>query len=144
MRRLRYILDHRLVPGLDIAQAVKEAGRPRRFADDAGFGIACAAFLLQVGIQRRVVRHALRDLLRIKLRDKQGAYEIAIVSIFRCQFPAKVQFGDGTNIRLIVEDLQYDTGWTQPNTQAKLIATYKPHALVELDLGLIRDMVLGK
>jgi hypothetical protein len=63
LRSLRYVLDHRLVPGLNIQLASKVAGRPRRFSDDAGFGIACAAVLLQAGVQRKRVHQFLKDLL---------------------------------------------------------------------------------
>src|SRR5262245_52839072 len=55
-RKLRYCLDHKLIPELSIELADDEAGRPRRFADDVGFGIVCAARLLDLGLPHETIR----------------------------------------------------------------------------------------
>lgn len=52
LRKLRYVVDHDLVPELHYKLAHDEAGRPRRFASDVGFAIACVTSLLEGGLQR--------------------------------------------------------------------------------------------
>ena len=52
-RKLRYVFDHRVLPGLHGTSAGH--GVPRTFTDYEGFGIALAARLLDAGLTRRVV-----------------------------------------------------------------------------------------
>jgi hypothetical protein len=139
LRTLRYVLDHRLVPGLNIQLASKVAGRPRRFSDDAGFGIACAAVLLQAGVQRKRVHQFLKDLLAITVKDSQGKSERALAALLKSPLPATAHFGDGINIRLTID--KWDSGWIQPSTHAQLTSDYRPRVSVQLDLGRIRDEV---
>ena len=40
LRKLRYVLDHRLLPGMRIKHAFEFVGQPRSFAEHEGFGIA--------------------------------------------------------------------------------------------------------
>src|SRR5262245_37077023 len=104
LRTLRYVLDHRLVPGLSVRLADDVAGRPRRFSDDSGFAIACAAALLQAGIQRKRVHQILKDLLTIRFAEAKGESVLALAAILRSPLPAMAHFGDGVNVRLTVSN----------------------------------------
>ncbi len=64
-RKLRYCLDHALVPGVSIGQ--DEVGRPRKFHEDVGFGIVCAAKLLELGLPHETIRLFLRGFVRSSL-----------------------------------------------------------------------------
>lgn len=141
-RKLRYCLDHQLVPGLDILIAPDEVGRPRKFADDVGFGIVCAAKLLELGLPHEVIRQFLNGLLHVTLSGR-GPEKSALMAILNKSTRAFAHLGDSLNIRLAAEDLGFDSGWFIPGNPAKISADYRPALEVVLDLGQIRDMVLG-
>src|SRR3954451_20043785 len=62
IRRLRYTLDHRVLPGAD--RASRGPRLTRTFTDFEAFGIACAAALLQSGARRPLVEQCMVELLR--------------------------------------------------------------------------------
>ena len=62
-RRIRYVLDHELVPRLHLSFVEDAAGRPRQFYPDVGFIIACAARLLDFGLAHQQIRDFLSGLL---------------------------------------------------------------------------------
>ena len=55
-RRIRYVLDHELVPRLHLSFVEDAAGRPRQFYPDVGFVIVCAARLLVFGLAHQQIR----------------------------------------------------------------------------------------
>jgi len=142
-RKLRYVIDHDLVPGLKLEIAENEVGRPRRFADDAGFGIACAASLLEAGLHRAAVRQFLETLLGFATPRPLTGRDI-LIAVLQRELPAVAELGDGVNIRIRVDDPKFDSGWMQPRTNAKLAKDYEPNALVRLNLRHICDKVVGK
>jgi hypothetical protein len=142
VRRLRYCLDHNLVPGLRVEISANEAGRPRKFAEDVGFGIACAATLIGAGYGRKTVGYFLKGLLDIHLEYSDGKREPALVAFLRRgEFTARAELGDGVNVRVVFDDPEYDTGWICPGNPAPLDESYHPTTYIGLDLGRIRDMV---
>lgn len=58
-RRLRYILDQKLVPTAEIKIAVSEVGQPRQFSDRVAFLIVCAARMIDLGLPPRIVQRFL-------------------------------------------------------------------------------------
>jgi hypothetical protein len=141
VRRLRYCLDHNLVPGLDIEISANEAGRPRKFHEDVGFGIACAAVLVEAGFGRTTARNFLEGLLQIKLPGQGG---LALVAVLTSSVAARAELGDGVNVRLICPDLGHDGRWSCPGNPAPLDSSYVPTTYIGLDLGRIRDVVFGR
>jgi len=141
VRRLRYCLDHDLVPGLNIEISANEVGRPRRFHEDVGFGIACAATLVEAGFGRNTVREFLKGLLNIHLESPSGRGELALVAVLKKRVDARVEFGDGVNVRLICPELGQDGPWRCPGNPAPLDPSYCPTTYIGLDLGRIRDTV---
>ena len=59
-RQIRYVLDHDLVPGLDVSK--RGRGRSRHYSPFAGFAIAVAAQLLTAGLPKRLVRNLMLDM----------------------------------------------------------------------------------
>ena len=53
VRKLRYVFDHHLLPG--VGTDLPGQGVPRTFTDFEGFGIAIAARLLDAGLTRKLV-----------------------------------------------------------------------------------------
>lgn len=142
LRRLRYCLDHGLVPGLYIQPTPDKAGRPRKFHEDVGFGIVCAAQLLELGLAHERIREFLRGLLSITLPGKSGE-KLALAAVLDQKGPAKAELGDGLNVRIVVDELEYDSGWVVPGNPAKPEKSYRPLSIITLDIGQIRDIVFA-
>lgn len=139
-RTLRYVLDHDVVPNLRISLAVHEAGRPRVFADDVGVAVACSAILLEAGLKRKAVQQLLSQMARASWRDGKSVMS----SILSSTAPAWAELGDGKNFRFRFDDDTKPTPWSPLSTRAKVPKDYIPLAVVQLDLGRIRDLVLAK
>ncbi len=145
-RKLRYVLDHDLVPGLRIEIAEGEAGRPRKFHEDVGVGIVCAAHLLTMGMRHEKIRWFLEGLVTLTIGGKP-----ALSSLFERHgdladqgdpFESEAFLGDGVNIRLTLKNANYDSQWRAPQNPAPLAANYKPKSQAVLNLGRILDEVM--
>lgn len=79
VRRLRYCLDHELIPGLNLNLQHLAVGRARRFAQDAGLGFACAALLQELGLPHPKIRLFLQNVLDEKM-EKGGHSAPALAS----------------------------------------------------------------
>lgn len=55
VRKIRYVLDNRLLPGLRVAGQPDVVGRARSLTDLEGFAVACAATLLELGVKKEAV-----------------------------------------------------------------------------------------
>jgi hypothetical protein len=79
-------------------------------------------------------------MLRIQLRG-QGPAKLALLAVLEQRVPAIAQLGNGVNVRIVVEEYDYDSGWVPPNNRERLSDEYRPTVIVELDIGRIRDQV---
>ena len=138
-RKLRYVLDHKLVPQLHIE--IKEGGwgSPRHFAEDVGFGIVCAAHLLNFGLRHETIRHFLVTLLEVKLA---GDKPPALTYVLQRPLPAYADFDDGERVRLRVDD--YNSGWIPPGKSRKPQPDSDPVTTLTLNIGWIRDQVFAR
>lgn len=148
LRKLRYVLDHQLLPGLTFEVAENEAGRPRRLAMDVAFGVACVASLLDGGVQRSTASFFIDSILKLRYPTKGGTpwygHEILAKFLERGE-SGHVQLGDCANLRLQLKiHEQFDTWWLQAGTSAKLDARYQPRTLIDLDVGWLRRAICGK
>lgn len=141
-RKLRYCLDHSLIPGLSIEIASDEVGRPRKFHEDVGFAIACAASLLEMGLPHERIRFFLDSLRRIEIGGK-GRGKSALVWILEFKSPAIAQLSADGFVRLTVEQFDYDSGWTSSAGEKAPRRDYSPLVAVVLDLGQILRQVFG-
>ena len=142
IRKLRYCIDHELVPGLQIDLTPGEAGRPRRFAEDSGFSIVCAACLLDLRLRHDTIRTFLGGLLEIPIGGK-GPKMSLLGSILKRPFQAQAQLSDDGKVRIVVEEAAYDSHWIIPGQPAKPVENCEPRAFVTLNLGKIRDQVFS-
>ena len=143
LRKLRYCLDHDLIPGLYIKLSPNEVGRPRMFAEDVGFGIVCAAELLKLGLPHEKMRGFLGGLLSIRIGGS-GPEKPAMVAVLERSVPAIAYLGDGINVRIVVKEYDYDSWWVAPGNPARLSPDYNPIVVVCLDIGQIRDLVYAQ
>lgn len=140
-RKLRYVLDHDLVPELHIVIHDKEWGRPRYFAEDVGFGIVCAARLLEAGFRHDTIKGFLRALIEIKFKPGDPLPALAYV-LQRQELPSYADFGDELAIRLRVGG--HDFGWVTAVKKAKPIEFFDPVVTITLNIGFIRDQVFSR
>lgn len=109
VRKLRYVFDHRLLPGL--AGPSSGHGVPRTFTDFEGFGIALAAHLLDSGLTRKLVAGALDAAARALSHIR----EYPLLRAFQAR-AGTIEIGDGRYIRVQVSKCRgvgpaLDTGW---------------------------------
>ena len=140
IRRLRHCIDEGLVPGLEIAIAENQTGRPRKFHEDVGFAICCAATLVAAGIDRSTVRVFLAGLAAVTFHDTD---QPVIIAVFKLRARGTAQLGDNINVRIQLElgPDKYDTGWIHPGNPASLDPAYHPLTTIGLDLGQIGEKV---
>jgi hypothetical protein len=150
-RKVRYVLDQRVLPGLRGRVQKHLAGRPRVFTAMEGYCIACAALLLEGGVRRKTVVEVMGRLANMpwpvgpakaeRLTSGQRAAARPRTAIEALYYwagePAAVSIGDGVNLRLQLGAV--DTGWIEPRTLAPLSEDYQPRVLVRLNLGRLRD-----
>ena len=142
VRRLRHCLDQDLIPGFKIEIADNLAGRPRRFHEDVGFVIACAATLIDAGILRTTVRIFMGGLGLVELPRTN---QLAILAFFEQRARGVAELGDNTNMRIIFRGRgePIDTGWVHPGNPARLDKNYQPLTKVSLDIGAVGQRVFG-
>src|SRR5262245_13118637 len=92
-RRLRYVLDHRLLPGMRVRRDAQAQGQPRYFTDFEGFGVALAAQLLEGGLRREAVVTAL-DWLFDLTWPVNGRPTNVMLDVFSRQKPATAALAD--------------------------------------------------
>lgn len=135
-RKLRYVLDHKLVPELHIEIKDEQHGRPRHFAEDVGFGIVCAARLQEAGLLHDSIRGFLRALLELKF-DAQDP-QAALAYVLQRKLPAYADWGDDSYARLRVDD--WNSGWRKAGSR-KPDPKVDPLLIFTLNVGRIRDQV---
>jgi hypothetical protein len=134
IRRLRHCLDEGLVPGLR-TESHAEIGRRRRFHEDAGFALCCAATLVTAGIDRSMVRLFLGGIARVNFRKTATP---VIVVIFKRQAESFAELADNANLRVKVEaPWTFDTGWRPLNPGDPPDGSYQPRTTIGLNLGAI-------
>jgi hypothetical protein len=142
VRRLRHCLDQNLIPGLKVEIAENLAGRPRRFNEDVGFAIACAATLIEAGVLRSTVRVFMSGLALVKLPDNEVP---VVLSLFQHQTAGIASLGDNVNMRIQLEfkGKSIDTGWVHPGNPADLDRDYRPLTMITLDIGEVGRRTFG-
>jgi hypothetical protein len=64
-----------------------------------------------------------------------------LVAVLERPAAALAHLGDGLNVRIVVDEYGYDSGWVMPGNPAALVADYKPVVVITLDIGQIRDQL---
>jgi hypothetical protein len=148
LRKLRYVIDHGLVPRLNLKLATSEVGRPRQLAQDAAFGVAWVAILLEGGMQRTTAKDFVAAILNLRINLKGGNFYRGHELLARFMGEGgtgRALLADGVHVRLrlTIHNQQHDTGWCERQTGAALAAAYSPRLIVESDLTRLRDEIFG-
>lgn len=136
-RRIRDVLDRRLIPG-DWQPAGSEVGRPRRFNNEVGLLVAIAAHLVEAGLKTTVVKGILGEIPKVKLPRKRKAS--LLQAVLQYEVPAMIDIGDGSFVRFRVGD--WDSGWKKPGSRVKVPRDYQPYVAIQIDVERIRRDVL--
>lgn len=142
-RKLRYVVDHRLLPGL---RPHPGHGVPRTFTRFEGFAVAVAAALLEAGLTRKVVCAA----LAVACEPIGGTASDAaplFAAVTACG--GLLEVGDGRHVRLTVPhrpgvQRAVDTGWRACERAIRVRANYTPVVLVSMDLGVLAQVVQAR
>jgi hypothetical protein len=140
-RRLRYVLEHGVLPGGKLASEGR--GNERRFTEFEAYGIACAALLLEAGLRRRTVQRCLAAMCPAG-RDLSNNW---LYQGFYATGETLLEVGDNVNVRMqsqsILRQGKFDTGWLQLCTGARLQGDYQPLVTIRLDIGKLRPKLRG-
>jgi hypothetical protein len=140
-RKLRYVLDHGLLPAGKIAS--RGRGAIRRFTGFEAFGLATAALMLEAGLRRALVRDCLAALCRAPGRDVRL---VPLYCAYAARGAARLEVGDWAYARLVVagaEAAATDTGWL-PLAGAAAPAEYTPLVTLTLDVAQVRGRVVPR
>ena len=141
IRRLRYVLDQDLVPYRDWLVVEDDVGHPRRFDEITAVYIACSALLLESGHKRDAIRDLMKAIGKVQPKGRNPLNVPILGQAVLSNRSAVVKVGDGKYVRWIVG--KQDSGWVNPGPPPAKLKTYTPKIIVEVNLGEIRDLVLG-
>ena len=140
VRKLRYVLDHGLLPGGKTAS--RGRGAARSFTPFEAFAIATAALMLEAGLKRALVRDCLAALV-----GAPGAKigDVPMYRAFAADGTARLEVGDWEHVRLLgtgrLPGSTFDTGWLPLAGRPVPARSYAPLVTVALDVGQIRRKV---
>lgn len=139
VRKLRYVFDHRVLPGL--AGDSSGQGIPRTFTAFEGFGIALAARMLGAGLTRHLVAAGLAAACR------PGAGHAPLYRAYEA-CAGRLEVGDGRYARVRAERrpgvaAALDTGWLPLTDGDRAPDGYCPAVLVSVEFGTLADIVRG-
>jgi len=136
-RQLRYVLEHRVLPGRQGTS--RGRGCEREFTEFAAFGIACAAMLFRAGLRRAPVKRCIEILCPVG----RAFGEMPLYQAFMASGEAVLEIADYQNLRLkstgILRKHNLDTDWRQIDTGAVLQAGYRPSVTVSIDVAKLRE-----
>jgi hypothetical protein len=141
-RKLRYTLDHHLLPGGDVSS--RGRGVPRSFTGFEAFGLVVATVMLESGLKRALVRDSLARLCHGRGREVRS---VPLYQAFMASGPSRLEVGDWRHVRLYSTsrgpppEADVDTGWLPLGGQADPSATYAPLVTLGLDIGQLRTKV---
>lgn len=141
-RKLRYVFDHRVLPGSSGESPGQ--GIPRTFTAFEGFGIALAAQMLNAGLTRQVVAACLAAACR---RPRASKADTPLHQAYTAS-AGRLEIGDGRYLKLhaarrLGVAAALDTGWLPLEDDATVPAGYAPLVLVSVELGPLAETVRG-
>ena len=142
VRKLRYVFDHRVLPGSSAESPGQ--GIPRTFTAFEGFGIALAANMLNAGLSRQLVAACLARACR---RPRASKAEAPLYLAYTAS-SARLEIGDGRHLKLRADRRPgvagaFDTGWLALEGGAVVPDGYVPTVFVSVELGALADTVRG-
>ena len=143
-RLLRYVVYHRIVPGVERVGPDGQGGT-RSFTPKEALGIALSAMLLDAGLKRSVVATCLGTMCRKYLRGPVTAVPLFVA--LRGGGDVRIDVADGRYLRLRIDggtQLQRlkDTGWLAPKGSPPPPADYDPVVVVSLNPTTTRNALV--
>ncbi|QDU19843.1 hypothetical protein [Urbifossiella limnaea] len=145
VRKLRYVSDHRVLPGLRDTSAGH--GVPRTFTAFEGFGIALAARLLAAGLTRKVVATVLDAACR-PVGPTRAPADVPLYRAYAAR-AGRLEIGDGRHLRLRTPKRPglasaLDTGWLPLGTSGRAGCDHTPVVHVTVELGGLADALQAR
>lgn len=142
VRRLRYVFDHRVLPGLRDTSAGH--GVPRTFTAFEGFGIALSARLLDAGLTRKVVAAVLDTACRPAGPTRAPA-DVPLYRAYMVQ-AGSLEIGDGRHLRVRTPKRPglgdaLDTGWLPLGSPSRAAGGLAPTVHVNVELGGLANAI---
>lgn len=141
LRKLRYCVDHELVPERTWFLAEHEAGRPRRFDSIAAVYLVCAARLLESGVRRDAVKSLMQQVGRLMKPGRNPLNLPLIAEAFFSQAEALIEYADGSHYRCRVG--KTDSGWLSFDGRLRPAPDFLPVAVISLNVSLVRKRLLA-
>lgn len=140
-RQIRYVLDHKILPGTRNASFGR--GVPRGLADFEAFSVALAALLLDAGLKRKVVA-AFFDLVSEQPKQKLKDNMCPLQQAFKAGKTSSMQIADGRFVRLAgtgnFRD-NFDTGWRSLLDPRSVPAEADFLTMLQVDLAKLRHRI---
>ena len=133
LRRLRYVLDHRVLPGAEKSSRGHRV--TRSFTGFEAFGIACAAALLHAGVRRPLVQRCMREL--VKPVDRRTARHGLLTTLYRPENDWMLELAEGEYLRVVGRSMR-NPKWRPIRAHARPL-TRDPLIVMRLDASAIRD-----
>jgi hypothetical protein len=150
LRKVRYAVDQKLLPGMRGRRQDDQAGRPRSYTALEGYFIALAALLLEGGVRRQTIVVVMERLVNLAwplpgcsgqpstYQKVVGQPATAAEALYRWAVePTRLWIGDGINLRLQLGPI--DSGWFEPRQGIPLRADYQPQVLIQVDLKGLQE-----
>lgn len=138
IRTLRYVLEHRVLPGAERASRGHRV--TRQFTAFEAFGIACAAALLDAGVRRPSVTRCMR-----RLTTRRGAgtspSDIPLWQAFTATAGAAIEVAGERAVRVRVGSRRSADGWIHLVTGRRLSTMPDPLVRITLDASALRDVL---
>lgn len=136
VRRLRYAIDHRVLPGM--RHASPGHGVPRTFTEFEGFALALAALLLASGLTRKLVI-ALLSVTTRPVGPARARTDVPLHQVF-LRALGTLEVGDGRQVRVTAARRPgfgpaLDTGWLSLAASRDAPGDALPRVRVVVELG---------
>ncbi len=140
LRRIRYVLEHQVLPGADRANRGHRV--TRNYTGLEAFGIALGALLLEAGLRREAVARCLGMLVTTPIPSGFPRGQSPLIYAYSSNGPARMEVGDGVNLRMSDKvGKGSDVGWHQLATGAEVNGSYAPMVLIGIDIGRLRNLI---
>ena len=139
VRKLRYVMDHDLVPDRTWFVVCDEVGTPRHFDDITACFITCSAMMLIAGVKRDAVYEFMDAIGEIRPPLGRQLNLPLVATAFTIQEGAIVTMADSTHIRLQLG--KQISSWYCLGKKPVKDPTFEPFVSISIDLGRIRDIL---
>ena len=142
-RRLRYLVEHRIVPEPTVSFHGRGSVRPRVFSEATGVLIACGAILLDAGIKREIVQRVIEVLPMIAVKTVSRKQIALWEDLMADDVKVITVIADGRLIRLDTDYSIDKTGWIDLTSLKQVKLAETPIVTLHIDIGQVRDQIVS-